>query len=184
MCRSLEAQWWKSGVYAFCGSRDIAVFLNIFHKMWCFYKTWCFTGRDLEEQLYLVSNATYKHRTFTIVLLRTCTFHWILHHSPRKRLEASTLKIRRNPLFMQLKMTRPDWHSTTSLSAQSSYDNENRVRRSRVMGLPDVAENALRVASEKQHGAASHTIEPPNRGHFGTVASVLSSEVVLFSEVV
>ena len=28
------------------------------------------------------------------------------------------------------------------------------------------------------------TVEPPNRGHFGTVAFVLSSEVVLFSEVV
>ena len=31
MCRSSEAQWWKSGVRAFCGSRDITVFLNIFH---------------------------------------------------------------------------------------------------------------------------------------------------------
>ena len=29
-----------------------------------------------------------------------------------------------------------------------------------------------------------HTVEPPNRGHFGTAAFVLSSEVVLFSEVV
>jgi len=29
-----------------------------------------------------------------------------------------------------------------------------------------------------------YTVEPPNRGHFGTVAFVLSSEVVLFSEVV
>ena len=28
------------------------------------------------------------------------------------------------------------------------------------------------------------TVEPPNRGHFGTAAFVLSSEVVLFSEVV
>jgi len=28
------------------------------------------------------------------------------------------------------------------------------------------------------------TVEPPNRGHFGTMAFVLSSEVVLFSEVV
>ena len=27
------------------------------------------------------------------------------------------------------------------------------------------------------------TVEPPNRGHFGTTAFVLSSEVVLFSEV-
>jgi len=30
----------------------------------------------------------------------------------------------------------------------------------------------------------AHTVEPPNRGHFGTAAFVLSSEVVLFSEVV
>jgi len=29
-----------------------------------------------------------------------------------------------------------------------------------------------------------NTVEPPNRGHFGTAAFVLSSEVVLFSEVV
>jgi len=29
-----------------------------------------------------------------------------------------------------------------------------------------------------------YTVEPPNRGHFGTAAFVLSSEVVLFSEVV
>ena len=28
------------------------------------------------------------------------------------------------------------------------------------------------------------TVEPPNRGHFGTATFVLSSEVVLFSEVV
>ena len=28
------------------------------------------------------------------------------------------------------------------------------------------------------------TVEPPNRGHFGTAIFVLSSEVVLFSEVV
>ena len=28
------------------------------------------------------------------------------------------------------------------------------------------------------------TVEPPNRGHFGTAVFVLSSEVVLFSEVV
>ena len=28
------------------------------------------------------------------------------------------------------------------------------------------------------------TVEPPNRGHFGIAAFVLSSEVVLFSEVV
>jgi len=43
--------------------------------------------------LYLENHRMHKHRTFTIVLLRTCTFRWILHHSPRKRLEASTLKI-------------------------------------------------------------------------------------------
>jgi len=53
---------------------------------------------SLEEQLYLENHGTYKHRTFTIVLLRTCTFHWILHHSPTKWLEASTLKVWRNPL--------------------------------------------------------------------------------------
>ena len=53
---------------------------------------------------------------------------------------------------VQIKMTR---HSTTPLCAQSSYDNENRVRSSGVMGLPDVAENSPRVASEKQHSAAS-----------------------------
>ena len=29
-----------------------------------------------------------------------------------------------------------------------------------------------------------YTVEPPNRGHFGTAAFVLRSEVVLFSEVV
>ena len=29
-----------------------------------------------------------------------------------------------------------------------------------------------------------YTVEPPNRGHFGTAIFVLSSEVVLFSEVV
>jgi len=46
-------------------------------------------------------------------------------------------------------------HSTTPLSAQSSYDNENRARSSRVMGLPEVADNSPRVASEKQHGTES-----------------------------
>ena len=51
--------------------------------------------------------------------------------------------------------TRPGQHSTTPLSAQSSYNNENSTHSSRVMGLPDVAENSPRVASERQHGAAS-----------------------------
>ena len=37
-------------------------------------------------------------------------------------------------------MTRPGWHSTTPLSAWSSYDEENRAHSNRVMGLPDVAE--------------------------------------------
>ena len=35
-----------------------------------------------------------------------------------------------------------------------------------------------------EHFDDTYTVEPPNRGHFGTVAFVLSSEVVLFSEVV
>jgi len=39
----------------------------------------------------------YKHRTFTGVLLRTSTLHRYLHRSPRKLLEAFTLKLRRNP---------------------------------------------------------------------------------------
>jgi len=50
------------------------------------------------KQLYLENHTMYKNWTFTIVLLRTCTFHQILHHSPRKRLEVSTQKIWRNPL--------------------------------------------------------------------------------------
>ena len=41
---------------------------------------------------------------------------------------------------VRLKMTRPGRHSTTPLSARSSYENENRARSSRVMGVPDVAE--------------------------------------------
>ena len=57
---------------------------------------------------------------------------------------------------VQLKMTRPDWHLTTLLSTRSSYDNENQAHSSRVMDIPDVADNSLRVASEKQHGAASN----------------------------
>ena len=32
-------------------------------------------------------------------------------------------------------------------------------------------------------GIAYNTVKPPKRGHFGTVAFVLSSEVVLLSEV-
>jgi len=46
---------------------------------------------------------------------------------------------------VQLKMTRPGWHSTTPPSVQSSYDNENMARSSRVMRLPDVAENSPRI---------------------------------------
>ena len=43
----------------------------------------------------------------------------------------------------------------TPLSAWSSYDNNNRAHCSRVMELPEVADNSLRVASEKQHGTES-----------------------------
>jgi len=35
-----------------------------------------------KKQLYLENHSMYEHRTFTIVLLRTCRFHWILHSSP------------------------------------------------------------------------------------------------------
>ena len=43
----------------------------------------------------------------------------------------------------------------------------------------------VRVVSGMWRGeGVSDTVEPPNRGHFGTAAFVLSSEVVLFSEVV
>ena len=66
--------------------------------MWCFYETWCFTGQDQEEQLYLENCTMYKHRIFTTAFLRTFPSPWILHHSPRKLLEVSTLKIWRNPL--------------------------------------------------------------------------------------
>ena len=52
-------------------------------------------------------------------------------------------------------MTRPGRHSTTPLSARSSYDNKNRAHGSRVMELPEVADNSPRVASEKQHGTES-----------------------------
>jgi len=44
----------------------------------------------------------------------------------------------------------------TPLSARSSYNDENRARNSKVMELPDVAKNSLRVVSEKQRGAASY----------------------------
>ena len=50
---------------------------------------------------------------------------------------------------------RPGWHSTTPLSARTSYENENRACSSRVMELPKAADNSPRVASEKQHGTES-----------------------------
>jgi len=56
---------------------------------------------------------------------------------------------------VQLKMTRSGRHSTTPLSALSSYDNKNRACSSRVMELPKVAENSLRFASEKEHWTES-----------------------------
>jgi len=46
--------------------------------------------------------------------------------------------------------------------------------------------NSKQMVSHKMNTLhfAMDTVEPPNRGHFGTAAFVLSSEVVLFSEVV
>ena len=52
----------------------------------------------------------YKHRSFTGVLLRTSTLHRYLHRSPRKLLEAFTLKLRRNS-SVRLKRTSPGLHS-------------------------------------------------------------------------
>ena len=34
----------------------------------------CLVDGSREKQLYLVSDTTYKHRTCTVMLLRTCTF--------------------------------------------------------------------------------------------------------------
>ena len=116
-----------------------------------FRRSITFSGRCSEKRLYLENHRMHKHRTFTIVLLRTCTVVGGVH---AKNMEKSTVR---------LKVTRPVWHSTTPLSARSSYENENRARSRRVMGLPDVAENSPRVASEKQHGAASdNTLNLPN----------------------
>ena len=56
---------------------------------------------------------------------------------------------------VRLNIMRPGRHSTTPLSARSGYDNENRAHSSRVMELPEVANNSLRVASERQHGTES-----------------------------
>ena len=56
---------------------------------------------------------------------------------------------------VRLKMTRPCRHSMTPLSAGSSYDNENQACSSRVMELPEVAENLPRVASEKEYWTKS-----------------------------
>ena len=55
----------------------------------------------------------------------------------------------------RLKIMRAGRHSTTPLSAWSGYNNKNRARSSRVMELPEVADNSPRVASEKQHGTES-----------------------------
>jgi len=66
---------------------------------------------------------------------------------------------------VRLEMTRPGPHSTTPLTSQSSYDNENRARSSRVMELPEVAENSPRIASEKQHGTESKS----DRWYFQTL---------------
>ena len=56
---------------------------------------------------------------------------------------------------VQLKITRHGRHSTTPLSARSSYDNENQAHSRRVMELPEVADNSPRIASEKQYGTES-----------------------------
>ena len=45
-------------------------------------------------------------------------------------------------------------------------------------------EGELRVYNTIKLAHSQNTVEPPNRGHFGTAAFVLSSEVVFFSEVV
>ena len=50
----------------------------------------------LVEVSYLVK--TLGTTALSCVLLRTCIFHWYLHHSPRKLLEVSTLKTLQNPL--------------------------------------------------------------------------------------
>ena len=55
----------------------------------------------------------------------------------------------------RLKIMRAGRHSTTPLSAWSGYNNKNRAHGSRVMELPEVADNSPRVASEKQHGTES-----------------------------
>ena len=56
---------------------------------------------------------------------------------------------------VRLKITRPGRHSTTPLSARSSYDNKIWACSSRAMELPEVADNLPRFASEKQHGTES-----------------------------
>ena len=99
---------------------------------------------------------------------------------------------------VRLKITRPGRHSTTPLSARSAATT-TRIGRvaTRVMGLPKVADNSPRVASEKQHGTESENtcnfpifdifgryirkVIAPRSKHSGTPklceVSVLSTEV-------
>jgi len=46
-------------------------------------------------------------------------------------------------------------HLATPLSAWGRYDNKNQAHSKRVAEFPYIAENLLRVTSEKQHGTAT-----------------------------
>ena len=81
--------------------------------MWCFYETRCFTGRDQEEQLYLMSHTTYKHRTQT----------WEKHQTWNARWEGPTLSKDGHAHFRYgtpSMLVRPIIHGGRSLIAYST----------------------------------------------------------------
>ena len=66
------------------------------------------------------------------------------------------------------------------LNSQQYFNKIKNVTRCSDSGTPKSRE----ARKGYDHTNQLSTVEPPNRGHFGNAAFVLSSEVVLFSEVV
>ena len=106
---------------------------------------------------------------FQIVVTQNCHRIPMLTELPKKR--CHTLAQHSNALdgiFRQ-------FESNKDLHHNSNYFTTLFIHWVHIVFLDD-AQSTLEVII--------YTAEPPNRGHFGTAAFVLSSEVVLFSEVV
>ena len=112
------------------------------------------SGEFLGKRLYLRNGATYKHGTYTILLLRTCTFQWYPYCSTIVYLRVSS------PNYDEISASDirhgdHGQHSVIFSSTRISHGDKKWACGRGIMRLPENVKISEKVPSEKKQGASS-----------------------------